>query len=402
MDDVRLKHAADAPLCDADPEQGTQRRVVHVIGDGRPGGGTTFVLNLAAATVGHGFEPIIVTQDDSYLLRRAGEAGFTSVGMDFATRASSVALSLHLKKALMKLDPALIHLHGTRAGLPVALSGAWINRPVIYTVHGLHFHHKTGVRRLAGRVAESICFKCARETVFVSNGDREHARQEHILAHARRSRVLVNAIPPLGAAIQDEAAKAKTHDIAFLGRLEPQKNPLIIADILAALRPLRPTMCIVGGGSLEPELRARVASLGLSEQITWCGPLDHQAALAQVARARLLLLPSRWEGMPISLIEAMHMGLPVVASDIPGNDEVVRDGETGYLVPTLDVAAYASRIRGLLTDDALTASMSRAAIERIGSHFSFNEHVRQHIALYHQHSYRNERLPAHGHRSAAC
>ena len=210
------------------------------------------------------------------------------------------------------------------------------------------------------------------------------------------------AIPPLATVLRDEAAKAKTHDIAFLGRLEPQKNPLIIADILAALRPLRPTMCIVGGGSLEQELRFRITSLGLAGQITWCGPLEHKKALAQVARARLLLLPSAWEGMPISLIEAMHLGLPAVASDIPGNDEVVRDGETGYLVPANDVAAYAVRLRLLLANDALVASMSQAAIERSASRFSFEEHVRRHIELYQQHAYRDESLPARERRSGAC
>jgi glycosyltransferase involved in cell wall biosynthesis len=402
MSNAELLRAADAPLHDAglvpDP---SHRRVVHVIGDGRPGGGTTFVLNLAGATVGHGFDPTIVTQENSYLLHRARKAGFTAIGMDFATRARSLALSLRLKKVLMGLDPALIHLHGTRAGLPVALSGTWIRRPVVYTVHGLHFHHKTGLRRWAGRVAESICFKCARETVFVSAGDKEQARQESILAHARRSRVLVNAIPPLAAVLHDEAAKTKTYDIAFLGRLEPQKNPLIIADILAALRPARPTMCIVGGGSLEQELRYRITSRGLAGQVTWCGPLEHEKALAQVARARLLLLPSAWEGMPISLIEAMHLGLPAVASNIPGNDEVVRDGETGYLVPALAVAVYAARLRALLIDDALAASMSKAAIERSASRFSFKEHVWRHVALYQEHAYRNEALSAHKSRSGA-
>lgn len=401
MKDLESNHATTAPLHDADRDR-QWRRIVHVIGDGRPGGGTTFVLNLATATAAHGFEPIIVTQDDSYLLRRAREAGFRAVGMDFATRASSVALSLRLKKALMRLEPALIHLHGTRAGLPVALSGVWISTPVIYTVHGLHFHHKMGLRRLAGRVAESICFKCARETIFVSNGDREYARQERILPHTRRARVLVNAIPPPGPTLRDEAAKAKTHDITFLGRLEPQKNPLIIADILAALRPLRPTICIIGGGSLEPALRDKMASLGLSEQVTWCGALEHTKALAQAARARLLLLPSLWEGLPISLIEAMHLGLPIVASAIPGNDEVVCDGETGFLVPAQGVTSYASRIAKILTDDALARDMSRAAVERAGLRFSFKEHVRQHIALYHQHSSRSEARQAPQYRSGPC
>src|SRR5580692_397138 len=107
MSIARLRPAADAPLHDAGLERGSPpRRVVHVIGDGRPGGGTTFVLNLATATAGHGFEPVIVTQENSYLLQRAREAGVTAIGMDFATRVRSLALSRRLKKALIGLDPA--------------------------------------------------------------------------------------------------------------------------------------------------------------------------------------------------------------------------------------------------------------------------------------------------------
>jgi glycosyltransferase involved in cell wall biosynthesis len=145
-----------------------------------------------------------------------------------------------------------------------------------------------------------------------------------------------------------------------------------------------------------------MASLGLSEQVTWCGALEHTKALAQAARARLLLLPSLWEGLPIALIEAMHLGLPVVASDIPGNDEVVCNGETGFLVPAQDVTSYASRIARILTDDALARAMSHAAVERASVRFSFKEHVRQHIALYHQHSSRSEARQAPRYGSGPC
>ena len=365
------------------PARNATLRVAQIIGDGRPGGGATFVLNLASALVTNGFDSAIVTQRDSYLLHKAQQAGFKAIGIDFASRVRSLASAFEIRRQLRDLDPALLHVHGARAGLPSVLSGEWTRVPMIYTVHGLHFHHKRGLRHAAGRASESMCFRCARETVFVSEGDWDCARREGILRHTRHHHVIRNAVPPLPTDfIAQATAASKLYDIVFFGRLEPQKNPLIIADILADLRPLQPSLCIVGTGSLEGNLRRRIDSLGLTGQVTWCGPLDHESTLRQVARARLMLLPSRWEGHPLSVIEAMQLGLPVVASDVCGTDEIVVDGETGYLVPVDDSRSYAGRIHGLLGDDRLRSRMGQAAAASIDERFSFDDHVRRHVALY--------------------
>jgi glycosyltransferase involved in cell wall biosynthesis len=367
------------------PLQGQARRVVHVNGDGRPGGGTTVVLNLASALATNGFESVIVGQHDSYLMDQARKTGCSAVGMDFGRRARSLRSALQVRRRLRELAPALLHVHGARAGPPIALSFEWTRIPTIYTVHGLHFHHKAGFGHAPGRAAESMCFRCARETVFVSEGDRKCAQREGILHHARRHSVLVNAVPPLATSIVAQAGGRKTHDIVFLGRLEPQKNPFLIADILVGLRPFRPSICIVGGGGLEGDLRRRIGSLGLAEQVTWCGPLEHDSALRQAALARLMLLPSLWEGHPLSVIEGMQLGLPVVASNVPGTDEIVVDGDTGYLVSSTDVGSYAARIRALLLDDRLRERMGKAAAMRIAAHFSYGEHVGRHVELYDRH-----------------
>jgi glycosyltransferase involved in cell wall biosynthesis len=358
-------------------------RVAQIIGDGRPGGGTSFVLNLAAALRPLGFDSIIVGQRDSYLLQQAALAGHPTVALDFTSRRQSLATGLvELRRRLEEVAPDLLHVHGTRAGLSAVLSRSFRRWPMIYTVHGLHFHHKSGLRHRLGRLAEILCLRSARETVFVSEGDRGYAEREGILGQARRQQVLHNAIPPLGDDLLAIAAAPKQHDIVFLGRLEPQKNPLILADILAALSPSPGRLAIVGSGSLEGELRRRIDALGVGERVTWCGALPHAEALRTVARARVLLLPSLWEGHPLSVIEAMQLGLPVVASDIPGTNEIVADGETGFLVPATDPAAYADRLRRLLADPALCARQGAAGQARIATQYSFAQHVARHVELY--------------------
>ena len=101
-----------------------------------------------------------------------------------------------------------------------------------------------------------------------------------------------------------------------------------------------------------------------------------------LGRVRIMLLPSLWEGLPVSVLEAMHRGIPVVASAIRGTDEVVADGDTGFLVPAGDVSAYADRIRRLLTNGELRIRMGVRALARARAAFSTAGQVGAHIALY--------------------
>jgi glycosyltransferase involved in cell wall biosynthesis len=148
------------------------------------------------------------------------------------------------------------------------------------------------------------------------------------------------------------------------------------------MRPARPSLCVIGGGALEIELRSRIKQEGLDDQVTLYGECDRAKALKILSSCRTLVLPSRWEGHPIALIEAMHLALPVVASDIPGSDEIVVDGETGYLVPTYDVAAYAQRLKCLLGDTRLQDHMKTHAQRRASRDYSLGRMLGAHLEVY--------------------
>jgi glycosyltransferase involved in cell wall biosynthesis len=94
----------------------------------------------------------------------------------------------------------------------------------------------------------------------------------------------------------------------------------------------------------------RAEQLGVSHLLTLTGTLSHAEALVALRKARLCLFPSLWEGLPITPMEAMFFGVPVVASKVGGTDEVVVDGETGVLIDGFCPATYAAAIRTLLAD----------------------------------------------------
>lgn len=352
-------------------------RVLQVVGDGLAGGGTTVVLQLSEALAESGAGVAVAGQSGSYLLQQAAQLGLPTLPLDFSARRNTAAVAWALRNYLRAHEGTVIHAHGARAGLPVALLPARANLDWFYTVHGFHYSAKrAGVRHLA-MATERFCMARASATVFVSRHDAQTALRSRLLPRGAAARVIHN-----GAHRAEPEAHALTFDLAFLGRLHRQKNPLILPQILKALLPLRPTLCVIGAGELEPSLRRAAAEFGVAGQVTFMGALAHADALAALGRARIMLLPSLWEGLPVSVLEAMHRGIPVVASDIRGTDELVADGETGFLVPSADVSAYADRIRRLLTDDELRARIGAHAVLRARAEFSIESQLTAYVALY--------------------
>jgi glycosyltransferase involved in cell wall biosynthesis len=139
---------------------------------------------------------------------------------------------------------------------------------------------------------------------------------------------------------------------------------------------------VIGGGDLAEDLRNRLATEKLLGQVALKGELGSADALRLLAKCRLLLLPSRWEGHPFVVMEAMQLGLPVVASNIPGTNEIVRDGKTGFLVSADDPTAFAERIAQLLQDPELIERMGREGQELAANECSVERMAQAHFQLY--------------------
>jgi glycosyltransferase involved in cell wall biosynthesis len=232
---------------------------------------------------------------------------------------------------------------------------------------------------LRGRPNVSAFFRAA-ATVFVANYDQALAKNDALMSRQTRHLVIHN-----GSAATDQAAEALSKpafDIVFLGRLHPQKNPLALADILLALRPLAPTLGIIGVGECEAALRERLQQVGAAHQVRFLGSRPSAEALGLLAQSRVMVLPSVSEGLPVAVIEAMQLGVPTVASNVGGLGELIDDGDTGFLVQPDDMALFADRLRCLLLNEPRRLRMGRAAQARARSTFSIERNVERHLGLY--------------------
>lgn len=204
-------------------------------------------------------------------------------------------------------------------------------------------------------------------------------------------RIIPNGIPPLQTvpierteAAERVGADPRRRWILAVGRLWPQKryrDLIWAAEVLGTMRG-DTTLVIVGDGPQRDELIRHRDQASDADRVRFAGHRDDVASL--LPHFDQFWIGSEYEGQSNAVMEAMQAGLPVIASDIPGNRDLVVDGQTGLLVPLGDSAAFAGRAHDLLQDAAQAAALGRAAQQRIADHFSVARMVERHADLYQQ------------------
>ncbi len=164
-----------------------------------------------------------------------------------------------------------------------------------------------------------------------------------------------------------------------VGRIVYQKGLDIAIQALAALKHLPWEWRIAGDGPQMDALQALVQESGIAGRVHFLGWQSRHQLLEQYQWANLFLFPSRHEGMPNAVLEAMASGLPVVASRIAGNEELVVDGENGFLVPPEDVESLREVLQRMLATPALRTEMGASARRRVEAHYSWQHIAQQYV-----------------------
>ena len=167
-------------------------------------------------------------------------------------------------------------------------------------------------------------------------------------------------VPPLPSGEELRAELGLEGDVlAFAGRLGPQKGLDVALDAVQAVPGV--TLAIAGDGPDRPALERRADELGLDGRARFLGTLSREGVLRLFGAADASLLSSSWENFPHTVVEALAVGTPVIATAVGGVPEVVRDGENGLLVPPGDAGALAAAIGRFFEDGELRARLAGAA-----------------------------------------
>ena len=172
--------------------------------------------------------------------------------------------------------------------------------------------------------------------------------------------------------------RAGRPSVLTVARLDEQKGHHYLLEAVAQVPEAQ--FVLAGDGPLRTSLETQARSLGVEERVKFLGYRSDITDL--LADCDVFVLPSLYEGLPLSILEAMSAGKPVIATHIGGTDEAVIAGETGLLVPPADSAALAAAIRSVLTDRPLAQRLAAAGRARVEQEFSAAKMVQQVIAVY--------------------
>jgi glycosyltransferase involved in cell wall biosynthesis len=170
--------------------------------------------------------------------------------------------------------------------------------------------------------------------------------------------------------------------VGVVGRLEAQKGHAYLFEAWPSIMAEFPDarLLVVGDGSLRPRLEARAGQLGVADSVIFAG---FRADIPRVLDAvDVLALPSLYEGMPLTAIEASAMGRPVVATAVDGTPEVIREARTGRLVPPADPVALSRAILGLLRDPLAAQRIGRAGRDFVLDRFGLDRQVANTARVY--------------------
>jgi glycosyltransferase involved in cell wall biosynthesis len=284
------------------------------------------------------------------------------------------------RRALEAFRPDLVATHSAKAGVVGRMAARLLGVPVTVTTHGWSF--TTGVppmRATVYRWIERVTGPFAADmTITVSEYDRQLALKAGILSQDQLVTVH-NGMPDVPPSLRARPDGAPVR-LVMVARFGAQKDHPTLLRALADLRDVPWDLDLIGEGPLMAQTRDLAASLGIAERVRFLGQrIDVDRLLAA---AHISVLATNWEGFPLSILEAMRAGLPMIATDVGGVSESVRDGETGYLVPPAQVGPLRDRLRTLLNDSGLRARMGAAGRQLYEREFTLDRSVSRTLDVY--------------------
>lgn len=262
-----------------------------------------------------------------------------------------------IQRVIAEVSPNLVHAHDVRASIVCAMAagGASGKRlPVISHIHACF----DSMTKISAKSLSYLLFSGSFKKIFwVSESSLKHYAFSGMVKG--KSQILYNVIDPdkLKQRLEEDTA-SYGYDVVFLGRFTDQKNPQRIVGILECLhKQLQFQAAMIGDGELYSSIQQMVQEKGLEKVIALPGYQSNP--YKALASAKAFLMASRYEGTPMSVLEAMALGVPVVSTATDGIADVVKSGVTGYLEETDE--KLAERLKELLTDPKKQKSMSEAS-----------------------------------------
>jgi len=272
----------------------------------------------------------------------------------------------------------IVHVHLFPASFFVAVASIFLDRSIkfIFTEHSIYN------RRRAFRIFKVLdYFTYLRYRKIICVSKQVKSSLEKWLPSASYKTVIIRSGIPLNALPGKQLQKI--YDVLFVGRLERVKGVDILlraAECLKKKYSMKIRIGIVGTGVLLSDLKRLSINLGINNTVEFLGVRGD--ILSLLDKSSIFVLPSRWEGLPISILEAMSRNVPVIATSVGGISEVINDGEDGVLVTPENPELLAGAIIYLLENEGLRAKLATNAFKKVKEEFSIDMYTSDLLNLY--------------------
>jgi glycosyltransferase involved in cell wall biosynthesis len=346
------------------------------------GGAQTHVRDLAAGLRARGHDCIVLTgPPDGLFSDQLRARGIRVKLLPALQRApgptKDMRALVELVWTLHQLKPDLIAAHTAKAGFLGRVAGAILNIPCVFTPHGWSvIDRSTGRVKQVFRVLERLAGVLGQAAITVCQDEYELGRAKGLIS-PRKLYCVQNGIPDSKLIAAPDKGDLT---IVMVARFHKQKDHVTLLRAFSHLQKYPWRLQLIGSGPLLQQTKELSRSLGLEGRIEFPGECRNTDEL--LSQASVFVLSTLYEAFPISILEAMRAGLPVVASNVGGISEAVIDGRTGFLVPPSQPDMMAKSLELLFLDPALRVRLGRNGREVFLSRFTDERMILRTLNVY--------------------
>lgn len=348
------------------------------------GGASVHLLDLAKGMISQGHEVHILVGGTGAFTEELEKNDISFSPLNHLKREISLihdALGFwEIKKHLKKLKPDIVHCHSSKAGLLGRLAAKSLGLPVVFTAHGWAFTEGISPRKqkIYAQI-EKFLIKFSDHIITVSEFDRIYGFNFGV-GSLDTVTAVHNGIP-----VQDlQIEKVRNFDqpckIIMVARFDDQKDQMTLIQALGLLKNKNWVMEFIGSGPTVERCKQEANKLGLGDKIKFLG--QQRNVKDFLNNSDIFVLSTNYEGFPLTILEAMRAKLPVIATNVGGNNESVIDKETGFLTNKNDVQDLSIALSTLIDDRNLATEMGKRGYERFITEFTHDLMLKKTLKIY--------------------
>jgi glycosyltransferase involved in cell wall biosynthesis len=284
-----------------------------------------------------------------------------------------------IRKTLLGLKPDIVTTHSSKAGVLGRLAARSLGIPVIFTAHGWAFTEGVSkTKRFLYKHIERSMSRFSDKIITVSEYDRQLALQEKV-APEEKLVTIHNGMPDISPELYADPGKEPPR-IIMVARFAPPKDHATLLKALSELKHLSWDLELVGDGPLLEETKKLASDLGIAKRVNFTGATNDVPE--RLSKSQIFVLSTNWEGLPLTIIEAMRAGLPVIASNVGGVGELVESSNNGFLFSPRDKKALMNFLCELLLDIQKRQVMGEESRNKYERNLFFTRLSKETLSIY--------------------